>query len=157
MFRKYGASQTKAGLILACFTIAFLCGNPVFGSLSKSHDRRRWLAASAILPSAGLIALAIVPNLAPFIWIAVSGFGLGGAFTLGMTLPLDNTHSVEQANVWSAFVMTVGYLFAAGGPLMLGVTRDLTGSFRLPVWLLVVASVAMLTLTPLLQPSCDEL
>ncbi len=157
MFREYGASQTKAGLILACFTIAFLCGNPVFGSLSKSQDRRRWLAASAILSSAGLIALAIVPNLAPFIWIAVSAFGLGGAFTLGMTLPLDNTHSVEQANVWNAFVMTVGYLFAAGGPLMVGVTRDLTGSFRLPVWLLVVASVAMLTLTPLLQPSCDEL
>ena len=62
MFRECGASQTKAGLILACFTIAFLCGNPVFGSLSKSQDRRRWLAASAILSSAGLIALAIVPK-----------------------------------------------------------------------------------------------
>ncbi len=34
--------------------------------------------------------------------------GLGGGFSLGITLPLDNTDSVESANTWTAFVLTVG-------------------------------------------------
>lgn len=99
-----------------------------------------------------MIPLAILPNLAPFLWISVSAFGLGGGFTLGMTLPLDNTHGVEEANVWNAFVMTIGYLFAAGGPLMVGAVRDLTGGFQLSVWLLAAISVATLAVTPLLKP-----
>jgi CP family cyanate transporter-like MFS transporter len=133
MFLESGSSPTRAGLILGSFTVAFLFGNIVFGALSRFRDRRKWLAACAVSTSAGMIPLAMLPNLAPFLWISVSAFGLGGGFTLGMTLPLDNTHGVEEANVWNAFVMTIGYLFAAGGPLMVGAVRDLTGGFQLPV------------------------
>jgi CP family cyanate transporter-like MFS transporter len=45
---------------------------------------------------------------------------VGGGFTLGMTLPLDNTHDSEGADSWNASVMTIGYLIAAGGPLLGG-------------------------------------
>ncbi len=57
-----------------------------------------------------------LPASMPFAAIACCAFGLGGAFTLGMTLPLDNTDSVHEANVWNAFVLTVAYLIAAAGP-----------------------------------------
>jgi CP family cyanate transporter-like MFS transporter len=154
IFREHGMSAMRAGLLLACFTAAFMAGNPVFGTLSKTHDRRAWLAICALLTIAGLVPLALAPNLAPFAWIPLAAFGLGGAFTLGITLPLDNTHSVEEANIWNAFVMTIGYLIAAAGPLLVGITRDATGSFRLPVWGLVVLSCSMCAITPLLQPHC---
>jgi MFS family permease len=97
MFLESGSSPTRAGLILGSFTVAFLFGNIVFGALSRFRDRRKWLAACAVSTSAGMIPLAMLPNLAPFLWISVSAFGLGGGFTLGMTLPLDNTHGVEEA------------------------------------------------------------
>ncbi len=152
MFREYGKSPAGAGLLLASFTAAFMFGNPIFGALSKSHDRRGWLAVCALLTAAGLVPLALAPNLAPFVWVPLAAFGLGGGFTLGMTLPLDNTISVHEVNVWNAFVLTVGYLVAAAGPLIVGVMRDATGTFRLPIWILVVLTGAMLALTPLLQP-----
>ena len=152
MSREYGKSPAFAGLLLASFTAAFMFGNPVFGALSKAHDRRGWLAVCALLTAAGLVPLAIAPNLAPFLWVPLAAFGLGGGFTLGMTLPLDNTHSVHEANVWNAFVLTVGYLVAAAGPLMMGALRDATGTFLLPIWILVILTGAMLALTPLLQP-----
>ena len=152
MYREHGFSATTAGLILASFTLAFMCANPVFGWLSVSHDRRPLLALSAILAAAGLIPIAIAPDLAPFVWIPLAAFGLGGGFTLGMTLPLDNTRSVEEANVWNSFVLTVGYLIAAAGPLLVGALRDITGGFRAPVWILVVVAAGMLTLTPMLKP-----
>jgi CP family cyanate transporter-like MFS transporter len=152
MYREYGLTTSVAGLILASFTFAFMCANPVFGWLSKSDDRRGWLAACAILAAAGLIGMAIAPMLAPFVFVPLCAFGLGGGFTLGMTLPLDNTHSVEEANVWNAFVLTVGYLIAASGPLLVGAIRDRAGDFRPSIWLLVAVSAGMLLVTPFLRP-----
>ncbi len=152
MYREAGSSATVAGLILASFTAAFMVANPVFGWLSKSDDRRVWLAICGVLALIGLVPIAIAPNLAPFVFIPLCAFGLGGAFTLGMTLPLDNTHSVEEANVWNAFVLTVGYLIAAAGPLLVGRLRDINGDFAPSVWLLVAVAAAMLSLTPFLRP-----
>lgn len=153
MYREHGLSTTVAGLVLASFTEAFMLANPVFGWLSKSHDRRGWLTASAVLTVIGLVPIAIWPSFAPFVFIPISAFGLGGGFTLGMTLPLDNTKTVEESNVWNAFVMMIGYLIAATGPLIVGVLRDVSGSFHSSVWLLVGVACVMLAFTPFLRPA----
>lgn len=152
MYREYGLSPTRAGLVLASFTAVFMCANPVFGWLSKSEDRRVGLAVSGGLTALGLVLLAVAPTAAPFLVIPLCAVGLGGGFTLGMTLPLDNTRSVEEANVWNAFVLTLGYLIAAGGPLLVGIVRDLSGDFRPSIWLLVGVGSAMLLLSPFLRP-----
>ncbi len=152
MFREYGLSPIAAGLVLASFTFAFMCANPVFGWLSRSEDRRTWLAACGLITVAGLLLLAAVPTAAPFLAVPLCAFGLGGGFTLGMTLPLDNTDSVEEANVWNAFVLTVGYLIAAAGPLLVGTLRDLTGDFRAAIWVLLIVGACMPALSPFLRP-----
>jgi CP family cyanate transporter-like MFS transporter len=77
---------------------------------------------------------------------------VGGGFTLAMTLPLDNAHSADEANTWNAFMMTVGYLLAATGPLLVGLLRDVTGTFQAPTWLLFAVALGMLLLTPFLAP-----
>lgn len=69
-----------------------------------------------------------------------------------MTLPLDNARSVDEVNVWNAFVLTVGYLVAATGPVLVGLLRDVGGNFHLALWLLVAIAMAMLLLTPFLRP-----
>lgn len=74
------------------------------------------------------------------------------AFTLGMTLPLDNARSDPETAAWNAFVVLVSYLIGATGPVITGVLRDATGSFQAPLWMLVAASIALLAITPFLQP-----
>jgi MFS transporter, CP family, cyanate transporter len=152
MYREAGLSPTVAGLALATFTAVFMLANPVFGWLSRSHDRRGWLAVCAALGLIGLVPIAIMPATMPFAAIACCAFGLGGAFTLGMTLPLDNTDSVHEANVWNAFVLTVAYLIAAAGPLVVGYLRDVNGDFRPSFLLLTAVAAVMLLLTPFLHP-----
>lgn len=152
MFREFGSSPTAAGLLLASFTLAFTCGNPVFGTLSKSRDRRDWIALSVAMMLSGLIAFALSPTAKPFVWLPFAAFGLAGTFTLAMALPLDNTSTVEEANTWNGFVLTIGYLIAAAGPITMGWLRDTSGSFRLPLWSLVVLAAVMLGLTPFLRP-----
>ncbi|MCB5187020.1 MFS transporter [Methylobacillus caricis] len=152
MYIEYGLTPTIAGFVLASFTAVFMISNPVLGALSKSVDRRGWLAACSLLAICGLVFLAMAPMFAPFLSISLCAFGLGGAFTLGMTLPLDNTNNVDETNAWNAFVLTVGYLIAAVGPLSVGYIRDLTQDFHAAIWLLVCVAGVMLVLTPFLQP-----
>lgn len=153
MYQEQGYSVSVAGFILLTFTVVFMLANPVFGALSKSLDRRGWLAVSSLLAVVGLILIAIWPNAAPFIFISIFAFGLGGAFTLSMTLPLDNTNTVEESNVWNGFVLTVGYLIAATGPFLVGFMRDLSGAFGTSFWFLVGITILMLILTPFLKPN----
>lgn len=152
IFQEHGLSAASAGIVLATYTVAFTLGIPVFGALSRAHDRRRWLAVCGALAVAGTLGLAWAPLLMPHVWIAIAAFGLGGGFTLGMTLPLDSVHSADEANTWNAFVMTVGYLLAAAGPWLVGSLRDMTGAFHAPVWLLFIVALGMLALTPFLAP-----
>ncbi len=42
------------------------------------------------------------------------GFGLGGAFTIGMTLPLDYARTLGESDSLTAFTLCVGYLIAHG-------------------------------------------
>lgn len=100
--------------------------------------------------------MALVPLPIPHIWIAIAAFGVGGGFTLAMTLPLDNAHSADEANTWNAFMMTVGYLLAAAGPWLVGLLRDVTGTFQAPTWLLFTVALGMFVLTPFLAPRKHE-
>ncbi|SNR75944.1 MFS transporter, CP family, cyanate transporter [Methylobacillus rhizosphaerae] len=152
MYIEYGLDTATAGFILATFTTVFMISNPILGAISRSTDRRVLLAACAMMAVIGLAWMALLPTSLPFLSIALCAFGLGGAFTLGMTLPLDNTHSVDEANAWNAFVLTVGYLIAAAGPLSVGVLRDCMQDFHLARWLLVLMAFVMLAITPLLKP-----
>lgn len=150
--RELGYSPAASGMILASFTFAFMCAALVFGWLSRSTDRRLWLAVCGALSVAGLLPLALFPGVMPFLFVPLCAIGLGGGFTLAMTLPLDNTRTAEEANVWTAFVLTVGYVIATAGPLIVGAIRDVAGDFRPAIFVLAAVAAGMLALSPFLAP-----
>jgi CP family cyanate transporter-like MFS transporter len=152
MYRGHGVSETMAGLILASFTAAFMLANPLPGLISHSEDRRIPIGIFSSLTLIGLLAVAVAPHFMPFVIIPIIACGIGGSFTLGMTLPLDNASTPDEANAWNAFVMTIGYFMGAAGPLVVGALRDLTGGFEAPMWTLTAVAVFMLGITPFLQP-----
>ena len=152
VFLEYGQSSNIAGILLGVFTATFMLASPVIGTLSRSLDRRPWLVASSALTLAGLTSIALAPTLSPILIVALTAFGLGGAFTLAMTLPLDNTVDASATNAWTAFVLTIGYLIASTGPLAFGYLRDLTGDFQYSLYLLVLTAVIMTMLAFRLRP-----
>ncbi|HWU34694.1 MAG TPA: MFS transporter [Methylovorus sp.] len=153
VFLEHGLSSSMAGLLLGCFTAAFMLASPVFGAFSKSLDRRAWLLASAVMTLLGLVVMTLAPLWAPLPMMAFTAFGLGGAFTLGMTLPLDNTANAAETNAWTAFVLTIGYLVAATGPLAFGYLRDVTGSYASSLYLLVAMAGLMIVMACWLKPA----
>lgn len=151
MYQELGMPAAEAGGVLASFTFCFMLANPVVGMLSQHIDRRRWLVTCSVLSTIGLAGMA-TPGTWPWVWVPVTAFGLGGAFTLAMTLPLDHTHTPDAANRWNAFVLTIGYLIAATGPLIMGYMHDRSGHFVGGFQLLVGVSVLMMILATMLKP-----
>lgn len=157
MYREFGATHTTTVLALASFTTTFMLANPMPALLSKTDDRRWAIGLFAGIALLGLCAMAIAPNFIPLVTIPVIAGGVGGSFALGMTLPLDHTSSADEANSWASFVLFIGYLLGALGPLTLGLLRDLTGSFHVSSWALVAAGALMFSLTPFLAPKPSRL
>ncbi|WP_216850445.1 CynX/NimT family MFS transporter [Acidisoma sp. L85] len=156
MLRERQVSEVTAGLVLASFTIGLSVGMILAGAISFKSDRRIFLAGFSTLTLLGLIAIALSPTMAPFVFMPMISFGIGGCFALGMTLPLDNTRDPDEANTWSAFAILIAYLIAATGPLFVGALRDITYSFDLPFQLLTLVGLAMLGLTPFLTPKSKK-
>jgi CP family cyanate transporter-like MFS transporter len=152
MYVETGWTAPRAGVLLATFTLAFMAANPVFGFLSRDEDRRLPLALSAGTALAGVLAMVFATTISPYLTVAVLAFGTGGAFTLSMTLPLDNTRHADETGAWNAFVLLVSYTVAATGPLLVGQLRDASGGFGSALWLLMAVSAVMLALTPFLRP-----
>lgn len=156
MYQEEGMTAAEAGAVLAAFTVFFMMASLLVGMLSKALDRRGWLFGCAMLSTMGLVGMVATPGAWPWLWVPLSACGLGGAFALAMTLPLDYTHSPDEANRWNAFVLTVGYLIAATGPFLMGVMRDGSGDFVSACHMLVGVSLLMLVIAPFLKPHPAE-
>jgi CP family cyanate transporter-like MFS transporter len=153
VYAESGLSVKSADSLLGYFTSAFMIGTPIISSLSKSHDRRVWLIGCSLLTLFGLIVMAAVPTWLPAAVAFLTALGLAGAFTLGMTLPLDNTISANETNSWTAFTLTIGYLIAGIGPLSVGLLRDFTGNFSASLVLLMSVALMMLAISFTLKPA----
>jgi len=148
---EWAITTITPGALLGLFTSVFAVASFAMGSLAgRSPDRRLWLAIATALTVLGLAGFYGQS------WLIVSvmliAVGLGMAFTLAMTLPLDNVHTAAEANTWTVLMLFVGYLIAATGPIVFGYLRDHTGGYDLSCLLLLVVSVVMLVLTPMLKP-----
>jgi CP family cyanate transporter-like MFS transporter len=152
LYRELGLPASQAASTVAVFSATFMVGNQLMGWFSRSRDRRIWLFLSSLCASIGLIALAIAPMHSPFAVVTVCGVGLGGSFTLGMTIVLDNTRSAEEANKWNAFVMGIGYSFAALGPVIFGYSHDVFGSYQNALWCCAAISIIAIPVAFALAP-----
>ena len=153
MFIEYGMKATDAAFLLASFTAAFMIANTLAGIASRSRDRRVVIGLFAGVSVIGILSLAIAPTIAPFAVVPAIAFGIGGSFTLGMVLPLDHASHANEANSWAAFVLGIGYAAGALGPVFLGLARDVTSGFVVPVWILVAVAVLKLAIVPVLRPA----
>ncbi|MFJ4345414.1 CynX/NimT family MFS transporter [Pseudomonas sp. NPDC089401] len=146
-----------AGILLGLFTAVFAVASAAAGVLPGSgSDRRAALGLSNLVALAGVAGMAFAPAAAPTLYVLLVASGLGVGFTLGMTLPLDNADNPAQAGAWTVFMLFVGYLVAALGPICFGALRDHSGNHDLGFFMLVAVLAAMLCLVPALKPAQAE-
>ncbi|MEV8312322.1 MFS transporter [Streptomyces flavidovirens] len=138
IMRDQGVPQAEAGLMTsAMLLIGIPLGFAVPVLAARMHDQRPLVLATVILMTTGLAGLLIAPRLG-WLWTPLLGLATGSAFPLAMVLlPLRSPNALIAARL-SGMAQTFGYLLASLGPLTLGLLRDITGNWKIPLLFLLL-------------------
>jgi len=129
-YRDLGWSASASGSLLAVMAVCQAGAALLLPVLAgRREDRRPWLWLTLAMQAIGFLALALRPEAAPFLWVALLGAGLGGCFALSMIVALDHLPDHAEAGALSALMQGGGFLLAALPPWIVATLHDLTGGF----------------------------
>jgi MFS transporter, CP family, cyanate transporter len=141
IFQGRGASPVAAGNLLALMAVGNLATALVVPVLAhRSPGQRALVVPSMIGMAVGLAGTLWAPlGTAPF-WVLVLGFSQGACLGLAIFFMMARTPDTGTAASLSGFAQSVGYLIAATGPLVVGLLHTATGSWDIPMVVLLILS-----------------
>ncbi|MEU5981741.1 MFS transporter [Streptomyces sp. NPDC047434] len=134
IFTDHGMSRSTAGVVFAFNNLIQVAGAFVVPLLAgRMRSQRPLVALVTTLVAAGYTGLMVAPVEGAWLWSAVLGVGQGGAVGLALTLIVLRSGDAVTASRLSGMAQTVGYLLAAAGPLTAGAVHQATGSWTVPI------------------------
>ena len=159
IFRDRGDSAVTAGNLLALMGVGNLATSLIVPVLAHRSPGQRALVVPSLMGTAvGLAGSLWAPlGTAPF-WVLVLGVSQGSCLGLAIYFMMARAPDAGAAASLSAFAQSVGYLIASVGPLVVGLLHAATGSWDIPVVLLlalaaVELAVGILAARPLMLPA----
>ncbi|WP_030752261.1 MFS transporter [Streptomyces griseus] len=143
IFTDHGMSRSEAGMVFAFNNLIQIAGAFAVPLLAgRMRSQRPLVVLVTSLVAAGYAGLLVAPAEGAWLWSAVLGVGQGGALGLALTLIVLRTKDAPTAARLSGMSQTVGYLMAAAGPLAAGALHQATGSWTLPISLVLAVCAA---------------
>jgi CP family cyanate transporter-like MFS transporter len=105
----------------------------------RMRSQRTLVVVMVLLNAAGFAGLLIAPVSGAWLWAVLLGLAQGGSFGLALTMLVLRAGNAAVAAQLSGMAQMIGYLVAAAGPVGSGALRQLTGSWTLPLSLLLGA------------------
>ncbi|MGW4162154.1 CynX/NimT family MFS transporter [Streptomyces sp. NPDC004788] len=134
IFTDHGMSRSTAGVVFAFNNLMQVAGAFVVPLLAgRMRGQRPLIVLVTSLVAAGYAGLMAAPVAGAWLWSALLGVGQGGAVGLALTLIVLRTGDAATAARLSGMAQTVGYLLAAAGPLAAGALHQASGSWTLPL------------------------
>ncbi len=136
ILRARGLDGTEAGLVVSLsilVEVAACLFTPLIAT--RSRDQRILCAALTFAAAVALLGLLFGPRWTIWPWAAVQGIGQGGLFAVAMTIIVLRSPDSHVAAHLSGMAQATGYVLAAGGPLLVGVLHQWSGSFETTSWL----------------------
>jgi CP family cyanate transporter-like MFS transporter len=145
ILESHGISAAHAGWLLSFTTFAGMFGALLAPSIERRLSRPSVAVLGCIvLCGAGYAGLLIAPASAPYLWCALLGLGQGAPLALALGFIVARAPDTNQAAHLSTMAQSVGYLIASTGPFAMGALHGATGSWTLPMVMLLVSLVPML-------------
>ena len=128
-----GVSRDTAGLMLGVMSVLGVPLSLVVTPIaSRGRSQSGWLVGLTATGAAGLLGLIVAPAAAPWLWVVLTGIGMG-VFSLAVALISLRTRTAEDTRALSTMTQGIGYLLAAVGPLAFGMLHGLTGGWTVPL------------------------
>lgn len=145
LFRDAGFSPENAGVLLGVLSVIGVPMGLIMPSLAARLRDLRWLIlALASLMIVAYLGMMLAPRAGAYLWVVVLSVGQS-AFPLALTVLGLRARTPEGTVALSAFAQSVGYLFAALGPLLVGYFYGLTGAWTVPLLFLVAVAIVQAT------------
>jgi CP family cyanate transporter-like MFS transporter len=139
IFQDRGTSAVTAGNLLALMAVGNLVGALTVPVLAHhGPDQRALVVPSMTAMGVGLAGSLWAPLGGAWFWVLVLGIGQGSCLALAIFFMVARAPDPGVAASLSAFAQSAGYLVASAGPLELGLLHSATGSWNIPVALLLV-------------------
>ncbi|WP_069387766.1 CynX/NimT family MFS transporter [Cellulosimicrobium cellulans] len=142
IFVGLGRTAEAGGWLLALGNMVGIVGSFVTPLVAGRMRRQRAIGVLLVLLVAGgLLGLVLAPAAAA-LWVVLLGLGQGGGISLVLMLMALRARDAAHTSELSGMAQSAGYVLAALGPLGVGLAHDASGSWTLPLLLLVgVAAV----------------
>ena len=140
----HGTPINEAGIYLSILQLAIIpltFVTPIFAEKMKNQVLITFV--TGLLFVLGILTLMLQPNWA-FLGIILIGIASGLAFGLVNTFFGLRTENGLTAAKLSGMSQSVGYLFAAIGPLLFGILHDATNSWNMSFGILLVTSIIIM-------------
>ena len=142
MYRDFGASPAVAGFLLSLSGLVQIPVSLVLPGLAgRARTQAGYAVAGTALIGVGIAGVLLAPMAAPYLWVALVGAGQGACFALGLNLFVLRTRRVADTARVSAMAQSIGYTLCAVGPLRVGLLHEATGSWTVPLILLLALLV----------------
>lgn len=140
-----GMGNERAGWHLALMQAVGVTGTLLVPAWSSNRKRQQ-------LPIAGIVILEIIslgglmiPSLSYVaVWISILGFCMGASFGMALLFIVLRSRDSTAANELSGMSQSVGYSFAAFGPVLFGALYDFSKSWYIPLGFLFLVSFVKL-------------
>lgn len=153
MLISMGLSSADSGLLFGLLQLVSVpSGMLILAIGSRPRMLRPALYLVSIIMVAGLASLLILPVGLAVIPAVLLGFGLG-IFPLVMVLISRSGTSTAETTALSTLAQSTGYLLATAGPFGTGLLHGITGSWTLPVALLLGLAVVQVVVAHLISRS----
>ncbi len=146
MIKSLGFSDMNVGYLTSVPAIAGVIGMIVFSRSSDRTGERVWhLIVPCLLGGIGLVLAGMFLSVSPVLAIAafcLASFGISGALPVFWNLPTAFLGSAAAAG-GIAVINSVGNISGYAAPQLVGLLRDLTGNYEIPM--LVMGALVLLS------------
>src|ERR671913_936449 len=140
-----GMGAARAGWMLGLSQAVAIVTMFLAPMIAERRPSQRGVVVVAVGTSGvGALGLLAAGSTASTLWVVLLGLGQGASFSLALTFFALRAPDSGHAAALSGMAQSVGYLLAAGGPFLFGVLRDMTGSWKVPLELLLTVTICLL-------------
>ena len=146
-YHEAGLSMLHSNSLLSIIMLMGMPSSFLLPWLAQRFDARYGLLMLCGLTTCLCLAMiTFMPLLLPEFWAFAMGFSLGGSFALSLVLPLYEAGSPLAVSRWTAMMLFTGYSLGSLTPILTGLARDMSGSYRLPFAVLSTMALIMVLL-----------
>ncbi len=158
MIKSLGYSNTAVGYISMIPAIAGVIGMLLFSRSSDHSGERVWhLTIPCLLGGLGCMLAGVSLSINPWLAIAafsLASFGISGSLPVFWNLPTAYLSAAAAAG-GIAVINSVGNISGYAAPQMVGLLRDTTGSYEIPMLVVGVLVAAAGAMVPLAARTAD--